>query len=171
MPAGERTVGKDLVVTAQPDKARRPDQPGKLILLPTNLSHTRMPGRRADSVVPVCKALTVPDRTWVSKTNVTSYLRCPYAFWLTDSGQLDRAELLSPFEAQLAETGIAFERGIVEAATPIEMPPGGEAELFADDHTILQVRAFRNPELRLDRQAGWSRDGARRSPASGDQGA
>ena len=68
----------------------------------------------------------MPDRTWVSKTNVTSYLRCPYAFWLTDSGQLDRAELLSPFEAQLAETGIAFERGIVEAATPIEMPPEGD---------------------------------------------
>jgi predicted RecB family nuclease len=107
---------------------------------------------RADmliSVVPVCKARGVPDRTWVSKINVTSYLRCPYAFWLTDSGQLDRAELVSPLEAQLAETGIAFERGIVEAATPIEMPPGGEAELFADDHTILQVRGFRNTELRL----------------------
>ncbi len=82
------------------------------------------------TVVPLCEAPTVPDRTWVSKTNVTSYLRCPSAFWLTDSGQLDRAELLSPFEAQLAETGIAFERGIVEAATPIEMPPGGEAELL-----------------------------------------
>jgi predicted RecB family nuclease len=85
----------------------------------------------------------------VSKTDVTSYLRCPYAFWLTDSGQLDRAELLSPFEAQLAKTGIAFEQGIVEAATPIELPPGGEAELFTGDHTILQVRAFRNHELKL----------------------
>jgi predicted RecB family nuclease len=85
----------------------------------------------------------------VSKTDVTSYLRCPYAFWLTDSGQLDRAELLSPFEAELAESGIAFEQGIVDAAIPIELPPGGEAELFAGDHTILQVRAFRNRELRL----------------------
>ena len=85
----------------------------------------------------------------MSKTDVTSYLRCPYAFWLTDSGQLDRAELLSPFEAQLAETGIAFEQGIVEAAKPIELPPGGEVELFADDRTILQVRAFRNLKLKL----------------------
>lgn len=100
-------------------------------------------------VVPLCKAPAVPDQTWVSKTDVTSYLRCPYAFWLADSGQLDRTELLSPFEAELAESGIAFEQGIVEAAIPIELPPGGEAELFAGDHTILQVRAFRNRELRL----------------------
>ena len=36
----------------------------------------------------------VLEQSWVSKTNVTSYLRCPYAFWLADSGQLDRSELL-----------------------------------------------------------------------------
>lgn len=89
------------------------------------------------------------DRSWVSKTNVTRYLRCPYAFWLTDSGQLDREELLSPVETRLVQDGIAFERSIVEAAAPLAMPPGGEAELFAHDHTLLQVRAFRNPGLRL----------------------
>src|SRR6266851_4421346 len=89
------------------------------------------------------------NQSWVSKTNVTRYLRCPYAFWLTDSGQLDGAELLSPFEAQLAETGIAFERSIVDAAAPVQMPAGGEAELFTQDHTLLDVRAFRNPGLRL----------------------
>jgi predicted RecB family nuclease len=91
----------------------------------------------------------VRNQSWVSKTNVTSYLRCPYAFWLTDSGQLDRVELLSPFEAQLADTGIAFERAIVEAAAPVEMPSGGEAELLTQDHTLLDVRAFRNPRPRL----------------------
>lgn len=74
-------------------------------------------------------------QSWVSKTSVTRYLRCPYAFWLTDSGQLDPSELLSPFEAQLTEDGIAFERGIVEAAVPVATPPGGEAELFAQGHT------------------------------------
>jgi predicted RecB family nuclease len=91
----------------------------------------------------------VRNQSWVSKTDVTSYLRCPYAFWLTDSGQLDRAELLSPSEAELAGAGIAFERSVVEAAVPVQMPPGGEAELFTQDHTILEVRAFRNPGLRL----------------------
>lgn len=89
------------------------------------------------------------NRSWVSKTNITSYLRCPYAFWLTDSGQLDRGELLSPVEARLAWDGIAFERSIVDAAAPMPMPPGGEAELFAQDHILPQVRAFRNPRLRL----------------------
>lgn len=95
------------------------------------------------------EAVVVRGQSWVSKTNVTSYLRCPYAFWLTDSGQLDQAELLSPLEAQLAEEGVAFERGIVDAAQPIAMPPGGEPELFAQDHTLLAVRAFRSPRLRL----------------------
>ena len=95
------------------------------------------------------------NQSWVSKTNITSYLRCPYAFWLTDSGQLDRAELLSPVEAQLAETGIAFERSIVEAAVPVARPPGGEAELFIQDHTILDIRAFRNPALRLIGRPAW----------------
>jgi predicted RecB family nuclease len=91
----------------------------------------------------------VRDRSWVSKTNVTSYLRCSYAFWLVDSGRLDRAELLSPVEAQLARDGVAFERSIVDAAVPLAMPPGGEAELFTQEHTLLEVRAFRNPRLRL----------------------
>jgi predicted RecB family nuclease len=91
----------------------------------------------------------VREQSWVSKTNVTSYLRCPYAFWLTDSGQLDRSELLSPFEAQLAADGIAFEHRVVEAAVPVAMPPGGEAELFAQDHTLLEMRTFRNPRLKL----------------------
>ena len=93
--------------------------------------------------------VAVRGRSWVSKTNITSYLRCPYAFWLADSGQLDRADLLSPFEAQLAEEGVAFERGIVDAAAPLAMPPGGEPELFTQEHTLLEVRAFRNLRLRL----------------------
>jgi predicted RecB family nuclease len=103
-----------------------------------------------DSVVRSAReADVVRGRSWVSKTNVSSYLRCPYAFWLADSGQLDRADLLSPFEAQLAEDGVVFERSIVDAAAPIVMPPGGEAELFTQDHLLLEVRAFRNPRLRL----------------------
>ncbi len=112
-------------------------------------------GGRSDHRYP-----TIPDeeapagslargRSWVSKTDVTRYLRCPYAFWLIDSGQLDQSELLSPFEAQLAEDGIAFERGVVEAAVPVAMPPGGEAELFAQEHTLLDVRRFSNPRLKL----------------------
>jgi hypothetical protein len=46
--------------------------------------------------------------SWVSKTDITRYMRCPYGFWLTDSSQLNRAELLSPFEARLAGEGVAF---------------------------------------------------------------
>lgn len=47
------------------------------------------------------------------------------------------------------EDGVAFERGIVQTAPPIAMPPGGEAELFRQDRTLLDVRTFRNRRLRL----------------------
>lgn len=66
----------------------------------------------------------------MSKTDVVRYLCCPYAFWLVDSGKLSQAGLLSPFEERLTEDGVAFERGIVQAAPPIVMPPGGEARTF-----------------------------------------
>jgi predicted RecB family nuclease len=112
-------------------------------------------GSMSDHRYPVIPAEVQPPgslargQSWVSKTDVTRYLRCPYAFPLTDSGQLAPSELLSPFEAQLAEDGIAFERGIVEAAAAVAMPPGGEAELFAQAHTLLDVRTFWNPRLKL----------------------
>jgi hypothetical protein len=85
----------------------------------------------------------------VSKTDVVRYVRCPYAVWLVDSGQLSQGELPGPFEGRLAQDGVEFERRIVEAAPPIALPPGGEAELFAHDHTLLDVRTFRNSRLRL----------------------
>ena len=44
LPASKRPMGRDLATAAQPDTARRPPPPGKLILLPTKLTRTRHPG-------------------------------------------------------------------------------------------------------------------------------
>jgi len=41
LPASKRPMGRDLATAAQPDTARRPPPPGKLILLPTKLTRTR----------------------------------------------------------------------------------------------------------------------------------
>ena len=91
----------------------------------------------------------VHDRSWVSKSDVASYLRCPYAFWLTCSGQLSRTDLLTPFEKKIMREGVAFERGIVDATRSIVMPLGSETELFSQDFTIPAVRTFENPSLGL----------------------
>jgi len=87
--------------------------------------------------------------TWVTKTNVTDYLRCPYSFWLLHSRAITRDQLFGPAERSLLDSGVQFESGIVEAAAPIETPPGGILQLFAEDHLLLDVQTLVNDELRL----------------------
>jgi predicted RecB family nuclease len=87
--------------------------------------------------------------SWVSKTNVADYLRCPYAFSLLDSGQIERASPFSPFQTQVLDRGVAFERGIVERASPLEMPPGGHAELVGENHVLFRTAGFKNVKRRL----------------------
>ena len=59
----------------------------------------------------------------MSKSNVTSYLRCPYAFYMVDSGALSPAEAIDALGERLIEEGLAFEASITSeaAALPPEM--------------------------------------------------
>ena len=45
------------------------------------------------------------NSSWVTKSDVTRYIRCPYAFWLLDSGRLSFAETVTPLQARLIEHG------------------------------------------------------------------
>src|SRR4029453_7333515 len=40
------------------------------------------------------------SRDWVSKTDMTRYVRCPYAFWLLDTGQIDQADVIGELQRQ-----------------------------------------------------------------------
>jgi hypothetical protein len=55
----------------------------------------------------------------VSKSNVTSYLRCPYAFYLIDSGALSPADAIDALGERLIEEGVAFEASITAQAVPL----------------------------------------------------
>jgi hypothetical protein len=48
-------------------------------------------------------------REWVSTTDLSRWYRCPYAFWLLDSGQISFAETISPFQACLIQGGHAYQ--------------------------------------------------------------
>lgn len=87
--------------------------------------------------------------TWVTKTNVTDYLRCPYAFWLLHTRVITREQLFGPVELARLESGVAFEAGVFATATPIETPPGGIAQLFAENHVLMDIETLLHPELRL----------------------
>ena len=48
------------------------------------------------------------DRRWVSKTDVTRYVRCPYTWYLLDRGELDFADTVDESQQQLIADGQAF---------------------------------------------------------------
>jgi predicted RecB family nuclease len=48
------------------------------------------------------------DRRWVSKTDVTRYIRCPYTWYLLDRGELDFADMVDESQQQLIVDGQAF---------------------------------------------------------------
>jgi len=51
-------------------------------------------------------------RPWVSKTDLTDWLRCEYAYWLVYSGQASRSELISDAVQPFVDRGVAFEQSI-----------------------------------------------------------
>ena len=89
------------------------------------------------------------EASWVSKSDVTGYLRCPYGWWLVDTGQISPLEAMTPHLAELATAGHEFEAGVVAAARPVVIPPGTEKEFFKGDRKVYMSRLFRNEALRL----------------------
>ena len=78
---------------------------------------------------------------------MTSYLRCPYSYWLFYSKQISRDEIFSPFTKTLLQDGIQFEETIRSRA--IEVPEIDSAEYQTLDVTILNSSLFENRDLKL----------------------
>ncbi len=86
---------------------------------------------------------------WVSKTDVTSYQRCPWAFWLVDSGQLASAAILEVTAVRrFIEEGIAFESAVRSTA---EVIAAGEFPTIAHhgEKIMLGTPVVQNPDLGL----------------------
>jgi predicted RecB family nuclease len=86
--------------------------------------------------------------SWVSKSDVTSYLRCPYAFYQIDSGALSPTEAIDALGKRLIEEGVAFEPSITAEARPL--PPEVDlAAAFLTEGRIYGLPLLRNNELSL----------------------
>jgi predicted RecB family nuclease len=86
-------------------------------------------------------------REWVSKTDMTSYLRCPYAFWQVDRGALTQNDTFDEITVRLIEDGVGFHEAIVDelevvSAVKPEMLMGEEFRLFG-------VPVIENQDLKL----------------------
>lgn len=102
-----------------------------------------MPSRSSSSGPPgVPRTRTRRGPSWVSKSNVTSFLRCPYAFYMVDSGALSPAEAIDALGERLIEEGLAFEASITSEAAPLP------AEMDLATALLTPGRVFGLPMLR-----------------------
>ena len=88
------------------------------------------------------------SQRWVSKTDLTSFLRCPYAWWQVDQGLLSLAEIFGPLDEKLLKEGSAFHEQVGAMALPA--PEESDlAELLVSDVKLLGVPAFENKRLMI----------------------
>lgn len=85
---------------------------------------------------------------WVSKTDLTSFLRCPYAWWQIDQGLISVGEILGPLDERLIDEGNAFHQKVEASATPV--PSDADLpELLAGDVKLLGFPVLENDDLMI----------------------
>jgi len=86
---------------------------------------------------------------WVSKSDMMAYLRCPYAFWLLDTGQIQFSETLGSNGPRLLAEVEAFEEEVLADTTPL--PPNTDfRRLISKDVSVLGLpEIYRNHDLKI----------------------
>ena len=87
-------------------------------------------------------------RDWVSKSDLISFLRCPYAFWQIDSGALAPADAIDELGTQLIDDGREFHEMVESQARPAT-EEASLSELLADDVTLMPGPLVENRELKI----------------------
>jgi len=86
---------------------------------------------------------------WVSKTDLSRWYRCAYAFWLLESGQISFEETICPFQMSLIQAGQDYQELVEQSATPIAISPADLPALLESNITILGTPLFENKKLKL----------------------
>lgn len=89
------------------------------------------------------------DRDWVSKTSFVAHLRCPYAAWLLDTGQIKFRDTLDALTARLIEEGKFFHEGIVATAIPLPRDVDVSSLIAADRHIFGFPGLVENPAYKI----------------------
>lgn len=87
--------------------------------------------------------------SWVSKTDITCYLRCPYAFWLVDTNQVAPQDAIDGYAHRLMAQGTEFQALVEAQATPVMVQPGDLPALFSEELMLLATPQFENAEQRI----------------------
>jgi len=84
--------------------------------------------------------------SWVSKTDLIRYLRCPYSFYLLDTGQITFEATLTKQQAELVQDGVTFQSEIETDVVPTTTPL---PQLFKEIHRLVQLPLLRNEKIRI----------------------
>ena len=85
---------------------------------------------------------------WVSKTDLIRCARCPYAFWLIDTGRVKASALLDEFTAQLIAEGVQFEESVLDQVE--ELPEEVDFETaLTQEHRLLDVPMLENDKFKI----------------------
>lgn len=89
-------------------------------------------------------------RRWVSKSDLVTYVRCPYAFSLLDRGEITREEAMSELGVLLAQEGVAFEQDVQAALPVVEVADQDQLkELLEQGLGIMQPPLIENTLLEI----------------------
>lgn len=89
------------------------------------------------------------SKSWVSKTDLTRYVRCPYSFWLLDKGEISFEDTVDEAQLELVRGGVDFERVVKEPMVKLDVPPEDIPALLGAGMTIYGVPGFENPKLKI----------------------
>ncbi|MBI3247210.1 MAG: ribonuclease H-like domain-containing protein [Deltaproteobacteria bacterium] len=87
---------------------------------------------------------------WVSKTDLTRYLRCPYAFYLLDRGLIAFEETVTEMQIRLIQEGVEFHSVVEAKAIPLSIEPNDLPRVFAEESIrLFGVPLFENAKLQI----------------------
>jgi predicted RecB family nuclease len=89
-------------------------------------------------------------QNWVSKIDLTNYLRCPYAFYLLDRGLVRFKDTVTEQQARLIADGVNFQAGVEAAAMPRRIDATDLPQVLAEESIrLFGVPVFENPALEI----------------------
>ena len=136
-----------------PDQRPRKRNPVRVIDLPARRRGVRSRGQTdqaagAPAARPARAVRRGRDFTWVSKTDLAQFLRCPFAFWQIDRRAITPEAAFGPRDRELIEEGNAFHAAVAAGAPALPTAITLDAAIRLDTTLTLPL-LLRNPDLRI----------------------
>jgi len=89
------------------------------------------------------------DKSWVSKTDLIRFIRCPYGFYVLDKGLVDFEDTINEYQSTLIEQGVAFQSAIEAETKPLPEPIELDRLFSEQSVRLFSLPLLKNPELRI----------------------